>query len=180
MPSKTSDKAGEEKSNSATTHGVNAKPGAASRSSRNQRDSSLSKGTQTPKKHSFFTRFAKWTSYYSGHPGAFCLAVGTIVVWAVSGPVFGFSDTWQLVINTGTTIVTFLMVFLIQNTQNRDSEALHIKIDELIRATHGAKNALLNLEELETEELDRMRAEYQAMANEADTAIKSREKKPHH
>jgi low affinity Fe/Cu permease len=95
------------------------------------------------------------------------MAVSIIVVWAVMGPMFGFSDTWQLVINTGTTIITFLMVFLIQNTQNRDSEALQVKLDELIRATHGAQNALLDLEELEEEELDRIKAGYEEMAERA-------------
>ena len=87
-----------------------------------------------------------------------------IIVWAVTGPVFGFSDTWQLVINTGTTIVTFLMVFVIQNTQNRDTEAMQVKLDELIRATEGAHNALLDLEELEESELDRFRDRYHALA----------------
>src|ERR1044071_4442891 len=94
------------------------------------------------KSTSWFTRFTKWTSRTTGRPVTFMLALGTIVVWAISGPLFGFSDTWQLVINTGTTIVTFIMVFLIQNTQNRDAIALHLKIDELIRATEGAHNAL--------------------------------------
>jgi low affinity Fe/Cu permease len=89
------------------------------------------------------------------------------VAWAVTGPLFGFSDTWQLVINTGTTIITFLMVFLIQSTQNRDSEAMQVKLDELIRATHGAQNALLDLEELEEEELDRIKAGYEEMAERA-------------
>jgi low affinity Fe/Cu permease len=97
----------------------------------------------------------------------FIMAVSIILVWAVMGPMFGFSDTWQLVINTGTTIITFLMVFLIQNTQNRDSEALQVKLDELIRATHGAQNALLDLEELEEEELDRIKAGYEEMAERA-------------
>ena len=87
-----------------------------------------------------------------------------IIVWIISGPIFGFSDTWQLVINTGTTIVTFLMVFLIQNTQNRDTEAMQIKLDELIRATQGAHNALLDLEELEEEELDVFRRKYEGLA----------------
>ena len=95
------------------------------------------------------------------------LALSVLIVWAVTGPLFHFSDTWQLVINTGTTIVTFLMVFLIQNTQNRDTEAIHIKLDELIRATQGAHNALLDLEELEERTLDEFRARYIALAQAA-------------
>ena len=95
------------------------------------------------------------------------LAAGVIVAWVVTGPLFHFSDTWQLVINTGTTIVTFLMVFLIQNTQNRDSEALQIKLDELIRAIEGAHNGLLDLEELEENELDRIRLTYANLAKKA-------------
>jgi low affinity Fe/Cu permease len=93
--------------------------------------------------------------------------LGTILVWAVTGPLFKFSDTWQLVINTGTTIITFLMVFLIQNTQNRDTEAMQIKLDELIRATAKANNELLDLEEMEEAELDKLRAHYEAMAQKA-------------
>src|ERR1700752_4423802 len=112
------------------------------------------------KSTSFFTRFAKWTSRAAGRPVTFAIAVATLLVWAISGPFFGFSDTWQLVINTGTTIITFLMVFLIQNTQNRDSEALHVKLDELIRSTKGAHNALLDLEELEEKDLDLIRSTY--------------------
>src|SRR6266704_7173291 len=103
---------------------------------------------------SWFSRFAKWTSSKLGHPLAFFIAVLIIVVWALAGPIFHFSDTWQLVINTGTTIITFLMVFLIQNTQNRDSEAMQVKLDELIRATGGCHNAVLDIEELSEEELD--------------------------
>jgi low affinity Fe/Cu permease len=121
----------------------------------------------TPMSASRFTGFAKATSRATGRPAAFLLAVTTIVVWLVTGPLFHFSDTWQLVINTGTTIVTFLMVFLIQNTQNRDSEALQIKLDELIRATEGAHNALLNLEDLEEQELDRIRSTYCELAAKA-------------
>jgi len=116
------------------------------------------------KSTSRFTQFAKWISRVSGRPLAFVIALGVVVVWGVTGPLFGFSDTWQLVINTGTTIVTFLMVFLIQNTQNRDTEALQIKLDELIRATQGAHNALLDLEELDDEELDRIRDTYEKLA----------------
>ena len=126
------------------------------------------------KKVSFFTRFAKWTARATGQPIAFAIATGALVVWALSGPFFGFSDTWQLVINTGTTIVTFLMVFLIQNTQNRDSEALQVKLDELIRANRGAHNALLDLEELEEEELDKIRDKYEKLANDARSHLKRR------
>jgi low affinity Fe/Cu permease len=110
---------------------------------------------------------AKGAARFTGHPLCFTLAVGIVLLWLVSGPVFGFSDTWQLIINTGTTIVTFLMVFLIQNTQNRDTEAMQIKLDELIRATKGANNRLLDLEELEENELEQFRARYEAMAGEA-------------
>ena len=116
---------------------------------------------------SAFTRLAKKASTFTGRPACFALALGTIVAWAISGPLFGFSDTWQLVINTGTTIVTFLMVFLIQNTQNRDTEAIQIKLDELIRVSHSADNALLDLEELEEKELDELRAHYEEMARQA-------------
>ena len=116
---------------------------------------------------SWFSRFAKWISRITGSPPAFGLALGTIVVWAITGPLFGFSDTWQLVINTGTTIVTFLMVFLIQNTQNRDAQAMQVKLDELIRCTSGAHVALLDLEELEDAELARIRDEYEALAGRA-------------
>jgi low affinity Fe/Cu permease len=119
------------------------------------------------KTKSWFTRFAKWTARMTGRPATFTLAVGVILVWAVTGPLFRFSDTWQLVINTGTTIVTFLMVFLIQNTQNRDSEAMQVKLDELIRAMTGAHNALLDLEELEERDLDRIRATYEKLAEQA-------------
>jgi low affinity Fe/Cu permease len=116
---------------------------------------------------SWFSRFAKLTARVTGKPVTFMIAVSVVVAWAVTGPLFGFSDTWQLVINTGTTIITFLMVFLIQSTQNRDSEAMQVKLDELIRATHGAQNALLDLEELEEEELDRIKAGYEEMAERA-------------
>src|SRR5215831_1258155 len=111
-----------------------------------------------------FSRFAKMMARLSGRPSTFFLAVATVAGWAATGPLFRFSDTWQLVINTGTTIVTFLMVFLIQNTQNRDTEALQIKLDELIRATRGAHNALLDLEELEDEKIEDFRSRYQALA----------------
>jgi len=121
---------------------------------------------------SWYSRFAKWAAHYCGRPMVFALAVGVILAWIVTGPLFGFSDTWQLVINTGTTIITFLMVFLIQNTQNRDTEAIQVKLDELIRATKGAHNALLDLEELEVDNLDAFRAKYQALASEARAELK--------
>jgi len=115
----------------------------------------------------WYSNAAKMASRYAGRPSTFSLAVLVIIVWLVTGPLFGFSDTWQLIINTGTTIVTFLMVFLIQNSQNRDTEAIQIKLDELIRATQGAHNALLDLEELNEEELDAFRSRYEAMAEAA-------------
>ena len=124
------------------------------------------------KSHHWFTRFAQWTSRTMGRPSSFAVAFFIIVIWAVSGPLFGFSDTWQLVINTGTTIVTFLMVFLIQNTQNRDSEAIQVKLDELIRVTSGAHVALLDLEELEADELDEIREQYEDLAKRAREALR--------
>jgi low affinity Fe/Cu permease len=114
-----------------------------------------------------FNHFAEWTSRTAGHPQTFGLAVAVILIWVVSGPIFGFSDSWQLVINTGTTIVTFLMVFLIQNTQNRDSVAMQIKLDELIRALRGAHNELVDLEEMTEEQLERMKAHYTSLAEQA-------------
>jgi low affinity Fe/Cu permease len=130
---------------------------------------------QSAKSISWFTRFAKWAARATGRPGIFALAVAVILIWAVTGPLFGFSDTWQLVINTGTTIVTFLMVFLIQNTQNRDTEALQIKLHELIKTMEGAANALLDLEELDDTELDRIRAKYEELAQKArDSRLRNR------
>jgi len=114
-----------------------------------------------------FERMAKKAARFTGRPLCFGLAVGVVLTWVISGPLFGFSDTWQLVINTGTTILTFLMVFLIQNTQNRDTDALQIKLDELIRVTELAHNTLLDLEELDEKTLDRYRAHYSAMAHKA-------------
>lgn len=116
---------------------------------------------------SWFSQFARSIARISGRPITFAVAVGIIIVWGVTGPIFGFSDTWQLVINTGTTIVTFLMVFLIQNTQNRDTEALQLKLDELIFATKEAQNVVLDLEELEESELDEIKEKYEALARKA-------------
>ena len=112
-------------------------------------------------------RFASWISEKTGSTPAFLIALGIVIVWACLGPIFKFSDTWQLVINTGTTIVTFLMVFLIQSTQNRDSEAVQIKLDELLRISPGAHNVLINLEELEERDLERIKAVYAQLASEA-------------
>jgi low affinity Fe/Cu permease len=127
------------------------------------------------KSTSLFTRFAKWTARATGRPAAFVSAAGIIILWAVTGPLFGFSDTWQLVINTGTTIVTFLMVFLIQNTQNRDTEALQVKLDELIRVTEGAHLVLLDLEELDDKQLDKVRDTYERLAAKAREDLKQGE-----
>src|SRR5687767_3759809 len=124
-----------------------------------------------------FSRFAHWVSRRAGHPLAFLLALAVVVAWAVTGPLFDFSNTWQLVINTATTIATFLMVFLIQNTQNRDAEAMHIKLDELIRAAKGAQNSLLDLEELDEEDLDRIRSRYECLAQEARRELEERNPK---
>jgi low affinity Fe/Cu permease len=114
-----------------------------------------------------YATFAKRTARVTGRSYVFATAVGVIGLWLITGPFFNFSDTWQLVINTGTTIITFLMVFLIQNTQIRDTEAIQLKLDELIRATQGAHNALLDLEELEQENLSVFKAKYQALAKQA-------------
>jgi len=127
------------------------------------------------KSHSVFTRCAKATSRATGRPWAFIVACGLIVVWLLSGPYFRYSDTWQLVINTSTTIITFLMVFLIQSTQNRDAEALQVKLDELLRVTVGAHNALLDLEELEEHELERIRGGYTRLAERARARLRTGE-----
>jgi len=119
------------------------------------------------KTSSRFAKLARAISYAAGRPGAFVLACAVVLVWAATGPFFHWSDTWQLIINTGTTIATFLMVFLIQSTQNRDTESLQIKLDELIRVTEGAHNALLDLEELEESEFDSVRGNYRRLAESA-------------
>jgi low affinity Fe/Cu permease len=124
------------------------------------------------KRPSWFTRFAKWASHATGKPATFVLAAAIILIWAVTGPLFDFSDTWQLFINTGTTIVTFLMVFLIQNTQNRDTQALQIKLDELLRTMENAHTVLLDLEELDDEELAAIRKDYLELAKRARAALR--------
>lgn len=125
-----------------------------------------------PGQVSWFTRVAKAISKAAGKPLTFISAVSIILIWAATGPIFDFSDTWQLVINTGTTIITFLMVFLIQNTQNREAEAVQIKLDELIRALETAHNAVLDLEELDDDELERIRTDYLNLAEKARERLK--------
>jgi low affinity Fe/Cu permease len=119
------------------------------------------------KSKSWFTRFSKATAHFTGRPVTFATALLLFAVWAITGPLFHWSDTWQLVVNTGTTVVTFLMVFLIQSTQNRDAEAVQIKLDELLRVTAGAHNVLLDLEELEESDLEKLRDAYGRLAEAA-------------
>ena len=118
---------------------------------------------------------AHWTSQQCGRPATFVLACAVIVVWGATGPVFGYSDTWQLIINTGTTIITFLMVFLIQNTQNRDMSALHLKLDELIRVNEAARNKLLTLEDMTEEELTRLKGSFTQLAGKPPETVLLRE-----
>lgn len=127
---------------------------------------------ETPRRATWYTRFTKASSRIAGRPLTFALMTALIAIWAVSGPYFGYSDTWQLTINTGTTVVTFLMVFVIQATQNRDAEAIQIKLDEVIRALEGAHNAMLDLEDLEEDELLRMRDRYLRIAGQAREALR--------
>jgi low affinity Fe/Cu permease len=122
-----------------------------------------------------FSSLARRIAVLAGRPVVFLAAVVSIALWALSGPLFGFSDTWQLVVNTTTTIVTFLMVFLIQNTQNRDTAAIQLKLDELIRATQGAHNALLNLEAIDEEQFERYRRSYEKLAARAREKLKKGE-----
>jgi len=128
-------------------------------------------------KPSWFARFAQYISHITGRPITFILAVVTILTWGLLGPFFGYSDTWQLVINTATTIVTFLMVFVIQNTQNRDTVAMQIKLDELIRVSRRASNTLLNLEELDDQELEKLRKDYERLAQEIPRHLERRRTK---
>jgi low affinity Fe/Cu permease len=132
-----------------------------------------SRRPRTRKHRGGFHKFARNSARWSGRPTTFGLALLVIVAWGVTGPIFHFSDTWQLVINTGTTVVTFLMVFLIQNTQNRDSEAAQLKLDELLRATRGAHTALLDIEELSDEELDEIKRCYTELARHAVADLRS-------
>ena len=120
-----------------------------------------------------FSQAAHWASRQTGRAHTFIVAIGVIVVWAATGPIFGYSDTWQLIINTGTTIVTFLMVFLIQNTQNRDTQAIQLKLDELIRTNEKARNRMVTLEDLTEEELDRLKAQFAKLARKAPPHVHS-------
>ena len=130
-------------------------------------ESETRRADETSESRRSFAALARDASAALGSSWAFALACSVVLVWGITGPLFGFSDSWQLVINTGTTIVTFLMVFLIQNTQNRDTEAMQVKLDELIRATQGAHNALLDLEELDEETIQAFRKRYEALAAKA-------------
>lgn len=125
-----------------------------------------------------FTRFAKWTALTAGRPTTFILAVLIIAGWGVTGPIFHYSDTWQLIINTSTTIVTFLMVFLIQATQNRDSAALHVKLDELIRAIGPARNSMIDLDDLTEEELVRIQKHYRSLAQKSKKELRELQEDP--
>jgi low affinity Fe/Cu permease len=123
--------------------------------------------SQLGKKASLFTRMAQSTARWTGKPATFFTALSIIVIWAVSGPIFGFNDTWQLVINTSTTIITFLMVFIIQNSQNRDTAAMQIKLDELISKLEGAREELLDLEEMDEDKLEALRNDFEKRAKAA-------------
>ena len=130
-----------------------------------------------PKLTQKFSAFAQKTASWTGHPAAFLLAVGVILIWIVSGPIFNYSDTWQLIINTGTTIVTFLMVFLIQNTQNRDMLSMQIKLSELVLAMKGAEDRVATVEDLSDEELEQLHADCRARAEMAATHLAQRSKR---
>jgi len=129
-------------------------------------------GNGTPRIQHWFHKFAYATSEVMGSPWAFLIAVSTIVVWGLLGPVFHYSDSWQLIINTGTTIITFLMVFLIQNTQNRDAQAFHLKLNELIHAIKGARNKMIDLEDLSDEELKKLKQEFEKISGRREASGK--------
>src|SRR6201996_6214846 len=120
------------------------------------------------KKPNFFERFSNWATVATGSSAAFIIAAVTVVIWAVTGPLFNYSETWQLVINTGTTIVTFLMVFLIQKSQNKDSKAIHLKLNELLASHQGASNRMVNLEDLSEKELDQLHKFYVQLSDLAE------------
>ena len=134
------------------------------------------KGEKQPSIKDRFNLFARGTSEKVGSVWAFIAALSVVIIWALTGPIFGFSDTWQLVINTSTTIVTFIMVFLIQSTQNRDAKAVHLKLDELIRALHGARNRFVDLEQLSEDELTEVAEEFAALHKRACAVAKRKGK----
>ena len=136
------------------------------RKARNRSRKALSQSSALHSRQGYFERFAVCVAHAAGRPTAFLIALAVIVAWSLSGPLFGFSDTWQLIINTSTTIITFLMVFLIQNTQNRDTTALQIKLDALIFATPGAKNRLAAAEHMSDEDLERLHKDYRRRAEQ--------------
>lgn len=127
-------------------------------------------------KSSRFRKFSAYVSSLVGSAPAFAVALTIILMWGISGPIFDFSDTWQLIINTGTTIVTFLMVFLIQNTQNRDAKSMHLQLDELIKSIKGASNEMIDLDDASDEELDRLQKKYQRLHEKLEHHIKTRKK----
>ena len=134
--------------------------------------------TRTSTVNLWFSRFASRTAQFVGHPYMFLLAVAVIIIWGITGPYFHYSDTWQLIINTGTTIITFLVVFLIQNTQNRDAKALHLKLDELIRSHYPANNDLIDIEKLSDEELDELEKRYEDIRKKCEERRNSEHHKP--
>jgi low affinity Fe/Cu permease len=128
---------------------------------------------QTNNMSLWFSRFASKTAHLVGHPATFLIAIGTIAVWGLTGPIFHYSDTWQLIINTGTSVLTFLVVFLIQNTQNRDAKAIHLKLDELIRSHSPAHNDMIDIENLSDEELEQLEKRYAAICSEHEARLNS-------
>ena len=134
--------------------------------------------TRTSTVNLWFSRFASRTAQFVGHPYMFLLAVAVIIIWGITGPYFHYSDTWQLIINTGTAIITFLVVFLIQNTQNRDAKALHLKLDELIRSHYPANNDLIDIEKLSDEELDELEKRYEDIRKKCEERRNSEHHKP--
>ena len=132
----------------------------------------MSVGEKTQRSESYLARLSRWAADWSGSSAAFGLAVATIVIWLITGPFFQFSDTWQLIINTGTTVVTFLVVFLIQNTQNRDARAIHLKLDEIIKSIDKAHNEMIDIEHLSDPELEKLAEKYQRVREEYENRSK--------
>lgn len=125
------------------------------------------KQAEQKKRGDWFGRMAQWTSHFAGHPVAFMAAAASLVIWGLTGPLYHYSDTWQLVANTATSLITFLMVFIIQNSQNRDTKAIHLKLDELIRAVNAAHNEMIDIEKLSTKDLERLASRYERIRGQA-------------